>query len=563
MLESIKVNNVALIDEAQLELGDGLNILTGETGAGKSILIDSIHLALGAKADKGLIRKEKDHAYVELCFLVDNESTIQKLNEMEVYPDEDGRVYLQRRIMPNKSTCRLNGEMVTGKLLKEVASVLIDIHGQHEHQSLLDEKKHLEILDKFCGLTLLEESEKLAKAYNEYTELKRKLEEALLEDGNKDREIALAQFEIQEIQQAQLKAGEDEELEARFKWMENIKLIGEQVSKAAQSIDHYDGPSAMALASSALKCVQDVKEFDESLNESYDNLMQVEELLRDTSRALNHYLDSLELDGEEYAYTRDRLDTINRLKDKYGRTIDEVLAYAEEKTAFLNKFEDFEQYKQALAEQEKKAYQVLLGHCNKVTKLRKEQALKLADVMQQALMDLNFLHVSFEIEVTSDEQYLTRSGMDQVRFLIALNVGEEKKPLVQVASGGELSRIMLALKSVMADKDEIETLIFDEIDSGISGKTAWKVSEKLDILGKRHQVICITHLPQIAAMADMHFRIEKSQQMDETITHITALDAAGMEEEIARLLGSDVITEAVLSNAKELRQQAMAVKQGK
>lgn len=562
MLESIKVNHVALIDEAQIELSDGLNILTGETGAGKSILIDSIHLALGAKADKALIQKDQEYAYVELCFLVKNQQTIEKLKEMEIFPEEDGRVYLQRRIMPNKSTCRMNGEAVTGKTLKEAASILIDIHGQHQHQTLLDEKKHLETLDAFCAKELKDEKEKLAEAYCLYVEQKKKLEAALEEDGNKDREIALAQFEIKEIEEANLVPGEDEELEAKFRWMENSKFIGEQIAMAGQCVDHYDGQSAMNMISSASKCVSDARQFDESLQEVSDNLIQVEELLRDTARFLNHYLEGLEFDGEEYAYTSDRLDTLNRLKEKYGSTLEAVLDYAKKQAAFLEKFEDFEQYKIDLEKKTKQAYDSYVNHAERVYQLRSKQAESLKEKLKEALLDLNFLHVSFEIEVLHEEKYMSKNGMDYVRFLISLNAGEQPKPLSQVASGGELSRIMLALKSVMADKDEIETLIFDEIDAGISGKTAWKVSEKLEILGKRHQVICITHLPQIAAMADEHFKIEKYEQNEKTVTNITPLDESGMTEEIARLLGSDVITEAVLTNAKELKNQALLVKQG-
>lgn len=562
MLESIKVKNVALIDETEIELGNGLNILTGETGAGKSILIDSIHLALGAKADKSLIRKDADYAYVELCFHVDNQETIEKLREMEIYPEKDNRIWLQRRIMENKSTCRMNGETVTGSRLKEAASILIDIHGQHQHQSLLNEKKHLETLDRFCGKELLDEKEKLAGAYRDYIDLKRKYEDILKEDGNKDREISLAQFEIKEIEEANLKIGEDEELEAKFRRLDHIKIIGQQVAMAGQCIDHFDGQSAMTLLSTASKCVQEARQYDESLNEAYENLIQTEELLRDTSRMLHHYLDSLEFDGEEYAYIQNRLDTINRLKDKYGNTVEDILTYAEEKTEFLHKFEDFEQYKEQLAQDTEGAYDRLLLLCKNVSKLRKKQARELAVKMQNALIDLNFVHVSFEIEVDFDERHLGRDGMDSVRFLISLNAGEDKKPLAQVASGGELSRIMLALKSVMADKDEIDTLIFDEIDSGISGMTAWKVSEKLAILGKRHQVICITHLAQIAAMADVHFKIEKMQSEDNTRTNLIYLKKEGMIEELGRLLGSDVLTTAVLENARELKSQAEKVKQG-
>lgn len=561
MLERLIVKNVALIDESEVEFREGLNILTGETGAGKSILIDSINLALGAKADKNLIRQGAEYAYVELCFLVNSEKVKQQLKEMEIFPDEEDRVILQRRIMPGKSTCRLNGETVTGKALKEAASALIDIHGQHEHQSLLNERKHLDFLDLFCGEELAGVKEKLAEEYTNYKEIERQYEQALLEDGIKDREIALARFEYKEIEEADLKEGEDITLEEEFRRMENIKTISESVAAAANCLGGYEQENAESLIGRAMKCVSDASAYDAGFAGQEENLIQAEELVREVSRYLQHYMDHLEIDGETYAYTKERLDTINKLKSKYGNSIEEILNYAEERQEYLHKFEDFEQYKEELLQKKEVSYGKLSKLCEQADGLRKKQALLLQEAMQQALLELNFPYAQFEIEVMRDEKYLSKQGDNYVRFLISLNAGEGKKPLVQVASGGELSRIMLALKSVLADADDIETLIFDEIDAGISGRTAWKVSEKLDILGKHHQVICITHLPQIAAMADHHFMIEKNQDGTLTTTTLTALTEEGMTMEIARLLGSDTITDAVLQNAKELKEMAIQTKQ--
>lgn len=561
MLERLVVKNVALMDEAEVEFNDGLNILTGETGAGKSILIDSINLALGAKADKSLIRQGAEYAYVELVFAVHSLKIRQELKEMEIFPDEDGKVVLTRRIMPGKSSCRLNGESVSGKVLKEAASVLIDIHGQHEHQSLLNEKKHLEVLDLYAADELSNIKEKLQEVYIKYREAEKELASAMEEDDSKDREIALAQFEKKEIEEADLKEGEDLELEDVFRRMENVRAIGESVSLAGHCLDNYENENAQTLIGRAFKCVNDARVFDESLSEAADQLAAAEELVRDVSRFLSNYADSLEIDAETYAYTKERLDTINRLKTKYGNTIEEILAYAENKTKFLHKFEDFEQYKSDLLKRKEERKKKLMELCKDAHAIRETQAQVLGQKMQEALLELNFPYARFEIEVAEDEKYLSRNGDDYVRFMISLNAGEDLKPLTQVASGGELSRIMLALKTVLADQDEIESLIFDEIDAGISGKTAWKVSEKLGMLGRRHQVICITHLPQIAAMADHHFMIEKQQTKDRTRTTLTALNEDGMLREIARLLGGDTITDAVMTNARELKEMAIHTKQ--
>lgn len=561
MLERLVVKNVALMDEAEIEFHDGLNILTGETGAGKSILIDSINLALGAKADKNLIRQGAEYAYVELVFVVRSEKIRRELKEMEIFPDEEGKVILTRRIMPGKSSCRLNGESVSGKVLKEAAGVLIDIHGQHEHQSLLNEKKHSEVLDLYAAEELSATKEKLAEVYITYRATEKELEKAMQEDASKDREIALAQFEKQEIEEADLGEGEDAQLEEQFRRMENIRTIGESVSLAAHCLDNYESENAQTLIGRALKSVNDAKAFDAELSEAAQQLAAAEELVRDASRFLSHYAENLEIDAETYAYTKERLDTINRLKTKYGNSIGEILAYAEEKTQFLHKFEDFEQYKSDLLRQKEKQYRELCSLCSKAHAIRAKHAEALGRSMQEALMELNFPYARFEIEVAADEKYLSKNGNDDVRFMISLNAGEDLKPLTQVASGGELSRIMLALKTVLADQDEIESLIFDEIDAGISGKTAWKVSEKLGVLGMRHQVICITHLPQIAAMADHHFMIEKQQTQERTKTMLTTLDEDGMLREIARLLGGDTITDAVMTNARELKEMAIHTKQ--
>lgn len=561
MLESIKVKNVALIDETEVTFQDGLNILTGETGAGKSILIDSINLALGARADKGLIRDGQEYAFVELCFLIKRDETIKQLKQLDIFL-EDGRVILQRKITPEKNICKINGETVTGRQLKQVAALLIDIHGQHEHQTLLDEKKHLGVVDQFCGNDFAKKKEEFAKAYQSYKELQKQYEQALLEDGSKERELSLARFEVDEITNAQLTPGEDEQLEKEYKKLENFRSIGEKLSGATMALNNFEEGGVLSLLDIALKSVQEAQQFEESLSEHLDNLIQARELVQDSSRGLNQYLDNMEFDGQAYQTIGNRLDTINKLKLKYGNTIEDILEYLEKQEAFLHKYDDFESYKQELSEKVSKSFKEVLEVCEMLSRERAARAKALQKQMQEALLELNFPYAQFEIALHSGEEYLQKTGYDEVQFLISLNAGATKKPLAQVASGGELSRVMLALKSVMADQDEMESLIFDEIDAGISGITAWKVSEKMEILGKEHQLICITHLPQIAAMADTHFLIEKSQSKASTKTELKVLDEEGSICEIARLLGSDVVTDAVLQNAKELKEKANQVKVG-
>ena len=561
MLERLVVKNVALMDEAEVVFSDGLNILTGETGAGKSILIDSINLALGAKADKSLIRQGAEYAYVELVFEVRNEKAVQYLKEIEIFPEEDGKVTLSRRVMPGKSTCRINGESVSGKVLKEAATVLIDIHGQHEHQSLLNEKKHLEVLDLYCGDELSALDAEYNQVYIKYKEAEKELQKAMEDDAVKDREIALAQFELKEIEEASLVEGEDEKLEEQFRRMENVKVIGQSVAMAGHCLDNYEQENVQTLLGRALKALGDVGEYDKQLEDAMQQLMQAEELVRDANRFLQHYADGLELDEREYTYVAQRLDTLNKMKTKYGNTVTDILSYAEEKRKFLHKYEDFEQYKSELSSQKEEYYKQVCRLCESLHSVRAQKAVLLQQKMQETLLELNFPYARFEIKVDGKEENISKTGYDRVCFMISLNAGEQLKPLAQVASGGELSRIMLALKTVLAGQDEIETLIFDEIDAGISGKTAWKVSEKLGILGEKHQVICITHLPQIAAMADHHFMIEKQQSSERTQTVLTTLDLQGMVGEIARLLGGDVITEAVMKNAQELKEMAIQTKQ--
>ena len=558
MLQSLHVKNLALIEEIEVEFKDGLNILTGETGAGKSIILGSVNLALGGRYTKDILRKESDYGFVELLFHVENEKQVKALKELDIFP-EDGMIVLSRRLMEGRSTSRINGETVTMSKLKEVASILIDIHGQHEHQSLLYKKNHLGIVDAFAHEYIADTKLIVADAYKEYRKCQKELEAASLDESERAKELAFLQFEVSEIQDANLKMGEDEELETLYRRMVNGKRIADSAQEA-YAYTSEDSSSASDTLSRAVRALSDIQNLDERACELYNQLVEIDSLLNDFNHELSDYASSCEYSEEELYETENRLNDINHLKVKYGNNIEKILDYCSEQEEKIEKLLDYENYMEGLRSKLAKAEAALGKATVKLTKLRKEQALILEKAIEDGLKDLNFADVKFEISFGEFENY-TADGMDDVEFMISLNPGQPVRPLVNVASGGELSRIMLAIKSVMADRDDIETLIFDEIDVGISGRTAQKVSEKMAVIGKKHQVICITHLAQIAAMADAHFVIKKSVEEMDTTTNIYELNEKESIEELARILGGAKITETVMQSALEMKELARQTKE--
>ena len=557
MLQSLHVKNLALIEEIEVEFKDGLNILTGETGAGKSIILGSVNLALGGRYTKDILRKGADYGFVELLFHVENEKQIHKLKDLEIFP-EDGMIVLSRRLMEGRSTSRINGETVTMSKLKEVSSILIDIHGQHEHQSLLYKKNHLGIVDAFAHEFISETKQSVSEAYKEYRNCKKELEEAGMDEAERAKELSFLQFEVSEIQDANLKIGEDEELETLYRRMVNGKRIADS-AKEAYCYTSEDSSSASDTLSRAVRALSEIHNLDERAEELYNQLVEIDSLLNDFNHELADYADSCEYSEEELYDTENRLNDINHLKVKYGNSIEKILNYCNEQEEKIEMLLDYENYMEGLRSKLDKAEKVLEKATKKLSKLRKEQALVLEKAIEEGLKDLNFADVKFQIAFGEFENY-TADGMDDVEFMISLNPGQPVRPLVNVASGGELSRIMLAIKSVMADRDDIETLIFDEIDVGISGRTAQKVSEKMAVIGKKHQVICITHLAQIAAMADAHFVIKKSVEEMDTTTNIYELKENESIEELARILGGAKITETVMQSALEMKELARQTK---
>ena len=551
MLQNLHVKNLALIDETEVEFGPGLNILSGETGAGKSIIIGSINLALGEKVQKEMLRDNGESALVELIFFVEDADTIEAIRALDIEMEDD-TVILSRKITGGRAIGRINGEAVSASKMKAVASLLIDIHGQHEHQSLLSKKKHLEILDTFAKESLGDKKEKLAQCYQEYRKLKDELEHANLDGEERARELSFLEYEVKEIEDAQLTVGEDEELEAVFRKYSNGKKIMDAVG-AANAATSEDDESASERIGRALRELSSVSAYDEHVKEMEEQLTEIDNLLSDFNHELASYLSDEEFDEETFYETEKRLDLINHLKSKYGNTIADILKYGEEKAERITVLNDYDVYLAGLQKNVSEKEKQLEQLSREVSDIRKKESKKLTESIKNALLDLNFLDVQFMMEFAETDY--TANGIDDAQFLISTNPGEPVKPLGKVASGGELSRIMLAIKTVMAS-DKIGTLIFDEIDSGISGRTAQMVSEKMNALGRSHQIICITHLPQIAAMADSHFLIEKSVENQATVSKIHKLTDEESVEELARMLGGVEITDTVLENAREMKQMA-------
>lgn len=556
MLVHLHVKNLALIQEIQTDFGPGLNILTGETGAGKSILMGSVNLALGQKMSRGMIREGAPYALVELVFQVDA-PTEEKLKEMEVFP-EDGQVIITRRFMENRSISKVNGETTTVANIRKIASMLLDIHGQHEHQSLLYPEKQMEILDGFGGQEIREKKEKVKELYRVYSRLKKELEGYDIDEEQRRREIGFLEYEIGEISQAHLQKNEDQELETAYRKLSNSKKITESLGYAYQ-ITGYEGDGMGAQMGRAMQKLSQIREYDGKLENIYNSMEDIDSLLNDLNRELSSYLSEFVFSEEEFQKIEERLDLINHLKSKYGHTIEEILAYQSEKETELEKLENFQTRKEQLEEQLTLQEKQLETVSQELTDSRKKWAAGLEKKIIQGLQDLNFLNVEFRILFGKKEDY-TAQGRDNITFLISTNPGEPVLPLQQVVSGGELSRIMLAIKTLLADKDQTETLIFDEIDTGISGRTAQKVAEKMRVIGETHQVLCITHLPQIASQADYHYLIEKNVENMETVTRIRRLSYTESVKELARMLGGVRITQAVLENAAEMKDLALQQK---
>lgn len=548
MLDRLMVKDLALIEKSVVEFGPGLNILTGETGAGKSILLGSIQLALGQKANKDMIRHGSEQALIELSFSLEEEkeAALKELEEdLEI---EEGSLIIRRKISEKKSENRVNDLSVTLAKLREISGELLDLHGQHEHHSLLKEGAHLAILDSFMarrGGRILSE---VKEAYENYREKKKKLEAYSLPEEERKRELDFLQFELEELSSANLKPGEEEQLSKDYAVYENRDRLKSLLLRVQEELADRDfhGP---------VKNLEEAVTFDESLKNVLDTAYELEAVGEDCLRAVEHYLDHSEMDEEKFFLLGERLDTIRSLMMKYGGTEEKALEALSKKEERLRFLTDYEKEKALMEEALARSEEELREKAERLSLERQKTAKELEERIQQEMQELGFLDTRFTFRFEKKKE-ISEKGLDEVESYVSLNPGEPLRPLREVGSGGELSRIMLSIKTVLADTDAVPTLIFDEIDTGISGRTAEKVGEKLEKIAKNHQVILITHLPQIAAKADRHFLIEKNVQEGKTKTEIHALNEEASLKELARLLGGEELTEAALQNARSLKAKA-------
>ena len=555
MLQNLHVKNLALIDETEVDFGPGLNILTGETGAGKSILMGSVGLALGGRYSADMLRNGASSGLVELTFTVEDGRIRDKLKSMDIVPEDD-MITLSRRLMEGRSISRINGETVSMGTLREAASLLIDIHGQHDNQTLLNRKNHLALLDLFSGKEIDPVKERMAEVYHTYQKLKRQLEEASLDDESKRRELSLAEFEVNEIEEAALTEGEDDELEQLYRRMTESRKVTEAIAGIYQYTAEDSSANASDCLSRAIRAFQEISDFDDSASQLYSQLLDADSLLNDFNRELSEYAKSFEFSEEEFNETEERLNLINHLKAKYGKTVSDILAYCERKKQRIEELNDYDTFMQELEAKLKEAKAETDEVSETLHGIRAQYAGIFSEEIKKQMQELNFVDTRLEIRLV-DTGRCSANGRDEAEFYIALNPGEPLRPLADIASGGELSRIMLAIKTVLADEEDTPTLIFDEIDAGISGITADKVGEKLHLIGKSRQVICITHLPQIAAAADVHFLIEKNAEDNSVKTRIERLDQDSSVRELARILGGSKVTDSILKSAKEMKELAM------
>lgn len=557
VLVNLHVKNLAIIDEVEVDFSDRLNVLTGETGAGKSIIIGSINLALGQKSPKDVIRKGADYALVELTFRADTERQRALVEEMGISMEDD-EILISRKIMAGRSVNRINGESVTLAMIRRIADIMIDIHGQNEQQSLLHSAKHMEIVDRYAREELGDRITRMADGYREYQRLQQELSQHEVPEEERLREISFMKYELEEIEQASLMHGEEEQLAEQYRMLSNATEIASGLGEIYGMTGEGNATVAEQLGQS-LRILHKLSEYSPQMEEFANQLSDIDSLLTDFNRDISDYMSDFETGGERFAEVEARLDLVRTIKAKYGATTAQVQEYADKLQEKLMKYEEYEQYREELLKSLTQQETTLKSLADEITAIRQKVSHRLEKEIIKALKELNFLQVQFEIAVRPLD-HLNSQGQDEVEFMLSTNLGMDLKPIGDAASGGELSRIMLAVKAVLAQHDEIPTLIFDEIDVGISGRTAQMVAEKMAYIGMTHQVICISHLAQIGAMADSHYLIEKTSRNEHTSTDIRLLDEKESVGELARILGGVEITDSVRESAAEMKQMAEQVK---
>lgn len=537
MVTTLHIKNVGIIDDLSLDLNEGFNVLTGETGAGKTLIIGSFAILAGGRFSKEMIRNGEEFSFVEANFYCPN-------NELAI----DNNIIVSREIHLNgRNSCKINGRLVTVNELKEFMSKILDIHGQHDSQLILNPMQHIIYLDKFIGKELEDNLNKYKVKLAEYNTLKQELKNTYGEDQEKERRLDLLRYQYNEIEQANLKENEEEELEEKHKMMQNAEKLKDNLCE----VDNELNENAVVAISNAIRSLEKIQDcgskYTEKLSILKSSYYDIQELARD----LSYMREDVDFDEEERNQIEARLDLIYSLKRKYGNTILEILEYSSKVEEEIHKIENLDEYHKKIKAKINVLKQELLEIANNMTNTRKKYAKELSTKINKELKDLEMPNARFEIQVdTADKFYET--GIDEVEFMICTNIGEELKPLVKIASGGEMARIMLAIKNVLADVDEVSTLVFDEIDTGISGKASKAVAEKMKSIAKSHQVICITHLPSIAAKGDHNYYISKQTKENKTYTQIKKLTEEEIIEEIARISSGEV-TEIAKAHAQELR----------
>ncbi|MFU0801234.1 MAG: DNA repair protein RecN [Xylanivirga thermophila] len=566
MLSHLSIENLALIDELTVEWRSGLNIITGETGAGKSIIIDAISLVLGGRADRELIRSGADFTRVEAVFYVEYHDKISIiLDQWGIGIEQDGMLILMRKLHTNgRNVCRINGHAVTVSTLKEVGKCLIDIHGQHEHQSLLSPEYQLDVLDALGGKDILMLKKQLSSCYNQWKAIKNDIDKILGDERDLERKKDLLIYQINEIESARLVESEEEELEHEKLILQNAEKIVNGVEKIYSLL--YSGDSHYAAVYDQLGAISnllfDIAQLDDKLKNISQQIDDLYYNIEDIVEKVRTYKDSFSYDPQRLEQVENRLDLIRQLKRKYGSSIKEILVYKAKIQKELSYVENSKETLEELKRQEKDLYIKLVNYCSELSHKRMQLAEKFKQDMHRQLIDLGMDKARFDILISHPEDindshiYISENGYDKVEFLISPNIGEPLKPLNKIASGGELSRMMLAFKTISANVDDIPTLIFDEIDVGISGQIAQVVAQKMASISRYHQLICITHLPQIAAMADNHFCVSKNLEKGRTITTVNFLQPEEQKKELAKMIDGTDITEISLRHASEMINQA-------
>lgn len=543
MLTNLHIKNIGIIDEIDLDLGKGLNVLTGETGAGKSLIIGSLNIISGGRFSKDMIRKGETNSFVEIClYEPENEQSIE------------GTIIVSREININgKNMCKINGRMVTVNELREFMRKIIEIHGQNDNQNLLDSKEHLKYLDNYIGENVRKIKEEYKKYYIKYIEIKKELKENYGNEKERQRKLDLLKYQYEEIEEASLIEGEEEELSSKQK----IIINAEKIAKNLQELDLTIGENAIDIISNSIRNLEKIENFDSRYQETVNNLKSVYYELQEVSRDIANYKDEVDFNEEEQREIEERLDLIFSLKRKYGNSIKEILQYKEEVKKEIYRIDNLEEYTKNLKNEQKEIKDKLDELANKIHEKRKNKAVELSSKINKNLQELEMKNAKVNIHTDYIEEEYYENGKDKVTFFISTNIGEDEKELSKIASGGEMSRMMLAIKTVLANTDNTPILIFDEIDTGISGRAANAVAEKLNQISIKHQVLCISHLPNITAVADCNYFISKSVINDRTKTSIKQLNEQEIINEIARI-SSGEINEVTIKYAEKLRNKKIA-----